>query len=736
MDSTTKKMDASSKKLNKRISRRISQRKQYKLYTQKYKELQKQFHSITTREANKIIQKRKRFCFQTFGFHCDPNNPPWTHIKNTLLNTPPTIYFNKPTTSSFHNLCSPGTPHPPQGISTLLGLGSKFCVQNPTINKNTDDTIEKLRRDVRIKYMIKESPEDQSFNHKLYVKNKTWQPPHASPEIEIRLNQFHTLLTNEINNKIQNHKRSTNITNIQSNAIKHLRSNEDFIIVNTDKNLGPAILRRKDYIAKIYDEHLSDKDTYEQTTEEIMTNKLNEIKQHVKDLLIQFQDSIAHSDLIYLRRSLHQDHHRTPQFYGNPKVHKPGKLKTRPIVSQAGSFLASLSTYCDYHLQKLTSLVPTYTQRSDEVKTDLENLGKIPRKAKLFKLDATSMYTNIKPTHGIETLHNWFITFPTFIPKDIPTTFILELVKIILTNNFFKFGNTSWAQKSGIAMGTPMACILATLYFGFYEKTYLLQKYAKNLLFFKRQIDDILGIWVDHHDSDNTTTWDNFLQDVNNFGSLQWNLEEVGQQVNFLDITVRINENQRIETKTYQKPMNLFLYIPPFSAHPPGVRKGLIYGTLRTYWKQNSKPTDFQHFTRLFYHRLLARGYHPHSTKQIFYEAAKQIEAAYTQRKPNHTDKTKNKTKRLNEIYLHRQYHPKDISRSHIQNLFHTTCMTYNELGQGFDKYDGLNIDKLTVAYSRPKNLRDILIPSTLFETATISAQQIIDDIKHKKNHG
>ena len=63
--------------------------------------------------------------------------------------------------------------------------------------------------------------------------------------------------------------------------------------------------------------------------------------------------------------------------------------------------------------------------------------------------------------------------------------------------------------------------------------------------------------------------------------------------------------------------------------------------------------------------------------------------------------------------------------------------MTNNDLGPGFKTYDGLNIDKLTVAYSRPKNLRDILIPSTLFETTTISANQVINDIKkNQPTHG
>ena len=62
--------------------------------------------------------------------------------------------------------------------------------------------------------------------------------------------------------------------------------------------------------------------------------------------------------------------------------------------------------------------------------------------------------------------------------------------------------------------------------------------------------------------------------------------------------------------------------------------------------------------------------------------------------------------------------------------------MTNNDLGPGFKTYDGLNIDKLTVAYSRPKNLRDILIPSTLFETDAISATNIIHNLKNQQTHG
>eukprot|EP00978_Attheya_sp_CCMP212_P046668 scaffold404316_cov63-Attheya_sp.AAC.1 len=69
-------------------------------------------------------------------------------------------------------------------------------------------------------------------------------------------------------------------------------------------------------------------------------------------------------------------------------------------------------------------------------------------------------------------------------------------------------------------MGISAACMYATLYYAYHEHTVLLEKYALNLLYFKRYIDDILGVWFPHPDS--LHTWDDFLRDMNDFGLLQW----------------------------------------------------------------------------------------------------------------------------------------------------------------------------------------------------------------------
>jgi hypothetical protein len=93
-----------------------------------------------------------------------------------------------------------------------------------------------------------------------------------------------------------------------------------------------------------------------------------------------------------------------------------------------------------------------------------------------------------------------------------------------MQNNIFSFSNTYWLQLTETAMGTPVACTYATVTFGQYENSLLLQKYQHQLLYFKQYIDDIIGIWLPNNvdNTDNYTTWQSFEEDLNNRGKLKW----------------------------------------------------------------------------------------------------------------------------------------------------------------------------------------------------------------------
>jgi hypothetical protein len=78
-----------------------------------------------------------------------------------------------------------------------------------------------------------------------------------------------------------------------------------------------------------------------------------------------------------------------------------------------------------------------------------------------------------------------------------------------MKNNIFQFGDTYWQQKRGCTMGTSLAVNYACLYVGLLEVKCLLPRYTNQLLFFKRFIDDGIGVWLDT--PDDPLAWKRFF---------------------------------------------------------------------------------------------------------------------------------------------------------------------------------------------------------------------------------
>ena len=184
-------------------------------------------------------------------------------------------------------------------------------------------------------------------------------------------------------------------------------------------------------------------------------------------------------------------------------------------------------------------------------------------------------------------------------------------------------------------MGTPCACIYATLFFAYFEQTNILPHYKNNILFYVRTIDDILIVWKPTPN----TPFQQFKDYLNTQCKLNWETEDPTNQTNFLDLTINIDNQGNITTKTFQKAMNLFLYIPCASAHPSNMTKSLIYGLLYTYQKQNTYHSDFLKNAAKLYHRLRARGHQASALNKLFREAADKLEFQHhkpTQKQQSH----------------------------------------------------------------------------------------------------
>lgn len=74
--------------------------------------------------------------------------------------------------------------------------------------------------------------------------------------------------------------------------------------------------------------------------------------------------------------------------------------------------------------------------------------------------------------------------------NNFPIDLILDALTIILDNNAFTFRDAFWQQLQGMVIGTPVACITATLFFAYHEIKYLLPKFSKWIMICLRHIDD------------------------------------------------------------------------------------------------------------------------------------------------------------------------------------------------------------------------------------------------------
>jgi len=196
---------------------------------------------------------------------------------------------------------------------------------------------------------------------------------------------------------------------------------------------------------------------------------------------------------------------------------------------------------------------------------------------------------------------------------------------------------------------------------------------------------------------------------LNSFGDLWWNIETTLLSTTFLDLEISIKDT-KINTKTYQKPMNLYFYIPPYP-RTQGFN-GLIIGEILRYWYLNSDKDDFINITSLFIQRLNQRG---HKFSNI--TPALQTAMIDNNRSNSPTDNVNN------TLFIHWKHNPNYINRS-------TICTIYNNTLNGND-----NFTKMRIAVSRPRNLRDVLCHTRLPDLQDCNVSDILTKTINNHNN-
>ena len=670
-----------------------------------------------------IITKNEERLRKRDGFLVDPSIPMELEVRRIIGEMTVAEFESRFIKMACHILCT--QPNPMPRVKALLGLGLNFCVRKPRNDMNIEETMTRMRKDVRRMYFFADRGEDElgEYNPKIYIRSD-WDAPVASKEVEGKLDDFQRRL--ESLDKANRKYVGSNLTAAQQYLCEEIRDRKDHRAWPSDKNLGPCWAATTQYTERGVADHLGNETAYGRISETVARSSMTKLGYNYRSFVMKYTTeegedmvkrdattgeayrTLSDAEITFLKRSAKKCGTKLSRFYMTAKVHKT-PWATRPVVSTCGTLLAGLSKWADFWLQQLSSDVPTYLKDSRQLVLRLKELGPLPPGARLFTADAVGMYTNINTDHGIATIDDWLDDYSDELPDMFPVAAVKEALKMVLQNNVFEFGDSFFEQRSGCAMGTPVACIYATLYYAYHERQTLLPKYSNNLLMMKRYIDDIFGIWIP--DDDNPKAWEEFKNDLP-FGILEWDVVERSRKVDFLDLTISINADRRIETRTFQKAMNLYLYLPATSAHPPSVIRGMIYGLLQTYYEQNTHREHYLETTVLLYKRLLARGWESALLKRLFDDASDKVERQL----PSKTKRKKDPgEKRRNRLFLHTEYHPAGVPRREVRRAYMETC---GDAFQDMETANGgrLRIPETTIAYSRPKNLRDLLTSAKLIE--------------------
>ena len=387
-------------------------------------------------------------------------------------------------------------------------------------------------------------------------------------------------------------------------AIKKFKQQQTSVTIKpADKNLGVVILDTDDYIQQCTT-LLSDKSTYRL----VQGYPATDIQQRLQRTIIAYSTELKalHKNLPnFLLPSTNST--QPPNFYGIPKIHKQFKTlpPVRPIISHCNSLLSPSASFIDHVLQPLARSYPDYLHNSSILLQILTTLH-VPDDALLVSIDVESLYPSIPQTDCLNIIYNQMYKRKDLLLCD--PNLIIHLLHTSVNYNYFKFCTLTFQQIKGTAMGASFSPTIANIFLSVTLDNFLQTQTLKPLLF-KRYIDDILLIWP-HSPAE----LDSFLSDLNSYhSSLHFTSKHSSTEIDFLDITVYKHDSffytNTLDTKTYQKPKNLYQYLHYNSAHPRTLYKGLIKGECIRYLRTNSLKSTYQATLSLFRQRLLRRGY-------------------------------------------------------------------------------------------------------------------------------
>ena len=401
---------------------------------------------------------------------------------------------------------------------------------------------------------------------------------------------------------------SHNMLPTQREALAGLRADINVIAKPADKNLGLTLMSRAWYDEECL-RQLSDTEVYTR----VQSVDVEGIQREAFKAISHIEGSVTKQELKFLRKQT-ASCKEVPSFYVIPKLHKT-PVVGRPIVASHSWVTTPLAVWAAYYLNLVVNMCClSVLESSHALISGLDGLrSRIAASTTFMTADVESLYTNIPINPAITAMIGLLKR-----NNHAKRVALTRVVSFVLHNNFLTFNGCFWRQRSGIAMGTPLAPPLANLYMYTLE-TEVLSSFEASKFFYRRYLDDILVVFFG-----NEGQAAHMQQALSNMKPhIRLKFVKSCFQVDFLDFvigkhTCHVTGGASLFYRVHQKALNKYLYISPFSYHPPHGMKAFIKTELVRYVRHSSCHYDFLVIARRFFARLRERGFNPSFLRPVF----------------------------------------------------------------------------------------------------------------------
>ena len=363
--------------------------------------------------------------------------------------------------------------------------------------------------------------------------------------------------------------------------MKSLRGNQNIVILKPDKGNGVVVLDRATY----------DESILNLITDSSKFNNLNcdptlSREGKLQRLLRKLKKNGEIDDTTY--KDIYPTGSQPARIYGSPKMHKVCEPSSappfRPIVSSIGTYNYNLAkflcTLLDSHIPSDFCARDTFSFVNEI--TNLRTSNKF-----MVSFDVENLITNIPLLESIELAVDYILSGNPNIKLSKDN--LKELFLVATAQTHFLFKGKYYDQIDGVAMGSPLALVLANLFMGHHERIWLQQYDGPEIYFYRRYVDDTFCLF------NNETDALEFFHYINDkHPNITFTMEtEVNHKLPFLDVLLDNSNPPSLVTSVFRKSTYTGLLTNFLSFSPFPYKLGLIRTLVDRTFKINNTWTGF-----------------------------------------------------------------------------------------------------------------------------------------------